>query len=209
MDRIGGPLKDLLARLRLSEPMLGWQAVELWPEVVGERVAARASARVLPRRHVAGGGGQRHLDERTDYLKRRVIEELNRRFGRRGRARHSFAAGHGVLAKTARTVPENEASMTQEPVPGSHLRRRIHQGPQGTGRGAQAPQHVHREHRPSRVSTTWSTRWWTTPSTRPWRGFATASRSSSTRTPRSRSPTTAAASRWRCTRRKAARPWRW
>ena len=44
MDRIGGPLKDLLARLRLSGPMVGWRAVELWPEVVGERVAARTRA---------------------------------------------------------------------------------------------------------------------------------------------------------------------
>jgi predicted nucleic acid-binding Zn ribbon protein len=79
MDRIGGPLKDLLARLRLSEPMMGWQAVELWPEVVGERAAAHS--RALSFRDgplVVEVDSSTWMNELT-YLKRRVIEELNRR----------------------------------------------------------------------------------------------------------------------------------
>jgi len=79
MDRIDGPLRDLLARLRLSEPLVGWRAVELWEDVVGERVAARARA-------VAYRDGELvvEVDSATwmtelTYLKPRVIAEINRR----------------------------------------------------------------------------------------------------------------------------------
>lgn len=81
MDKIGAPLKDLLARLHLTEPLRGWQAVEAWPEVVGERVAARARAVSF-----RDGTLLVEVDSATwmnelGYLKLRMVTELNRRLG--------------------------------------------------------------------------------------------------------------------------------
>ncbi len=81
MDRIQGPLQDLLGRLRLTDAMSGWRAVEAWPEVVGERIAARTRATafrdgVL----VVEVSGAAWMNELT-YLKRRMIDELNDRLG--------------------------------------------------------------------------------------------------------------------------------
>lgn len=82
MEKVGGPLKELLARLRLTEPMEGWRAVELWPDVVGERIAARARA-------VGFRGGVLVVEvenpvwmSELTYLRKRLIEELNRQLGR-------------------------------------------------------------------------------------------------------------------------------
>ncbi len=81
MDRIGGPLRDLLARLRLSEPMAGWQAVEGWPEVVGDRVAARARAVSFREGTlVVEVDSPTWMNELT-YLKQRMIQDLNRKLG--------------------------------------------------------------------------------------------------------------------------------
>jgi predicted nucleic acid-binding Zn ribbon protein len=81
MDRIGGPLQELLARLRLTEPMVGWKAVEVWPEVVGDRVAARARAVAFRDGSlVVEVDSSTWMNELT-YLKRRMIVDLNRRLG--------------------------------------------------------------------------------------------------------------------------------
>ncbi len=81
MDRIGGPLQELLARLRLSGPMVGWQAVEVWPEVVGDRVAARARAVAFrDGTLVVEVDSSTWMNELT-YLKRRMILDVNRRLG--------------------------------------------------------------------------------------------------------------------------------
>jgi predicted nucleic acid-binding Zn ribbon protein len=81
MDKIGSPLRDLLDRLHLSGPMLGWQAVEVWPGVVGERIAARARA-------VAYRDGTLFVEvdsptwmSELGYLKHHMVTELNRRLG--------------------------------------------------------------------------------------------------------------------------------
>ena len=44
MDRIGSPLRDLLQRLRLTEPLESWKAIELWPDIAGETAARHARA---------------------------------------------------------------------------------------------------------------------------------------------------------------------
>ncbi len=81
MERIGGPLKDLLNRLRLNEPMAGWQAVDLWSKVVGERVASRSRA-------VAFRDGLLIVEVESPtwmseltYHKRRIIRDLNAKLG--------------------------------------------------------------------------------------------------------------------------------
>lgn len=77
MDKVGGPLQDLLARLRLERPMVGWHAVTLWPTVVGERIATRAQAVSFRDGElliaVDGPGWMSELH----FLKRRLIADLN------------------------------------------------------------------------------------------------------------------------------------
>ena len=78
----------------------------------------------------------------------------------------------------------------------SQLRRAGHHRPRGPRGGPQAPGHVHRLDRRSAACTTSSTRSSTTPSTRRWPATATpVDGRRSTPTTRSRSSTTAAASR--------------
>lgn len=81
MERVGGPLKDLLARLRLTPRMVGWRAVELWPKLVGERVASHAKAvafrdGVL----VVEVESTAWMNELT-YLRTRIVRDLNRELG--------------------------------------------------------------------------------------------------------------------------------
>ncbi len=81
MERIGGPLGDLLSRLRLKEPMAGWQAVDLWPEIVGERVAS--CSRAVAFRDgllIVEVESTTWMSELT-YHKRRIIRDLNAKLG--------------------------------------------------------------------------------------------------------------------------------
>jgi len=79
MERIGGPLKGLLSRLRLTEPMMGWQAVELWPEMVGQRVAAHSKAVAFHDGTLIVEVDSHAWMNELAYLKRRLIPDLNRR----------------------------------------------------------------------------------------------------------------------------------
>lgn len=81
MERAGDALQDLLHRLRLSEPLEAWRAVEIWPEAVGEKIASRARA-------VGCRGGVLTVEVESPvwmaeltYLRRKLAEELNRRLG--------------------------------------------------------------------------------------------------------------------------------
>ena len=81
MERIGGPLKDLLNRLRLKEPMAGWEAVDLWTEVVGERVSSRSSAVAFrDGLLIVEVASPAWMSELT-YHKRRIIQDLNAKLG--------------------------------------------------------------------------------------------------------------------------------
>lgn len=79
MERIDGPLRDLLARLRLDEPMRGWQAVELWDEVVGERIAGRARATAFRDGTLYVSVENAAWMNELSYMRRKLTMELNRR----------------------------------------------------------------------------------------------------------------------------------
>jgi Dna[CI] antecedent, DciA len=81
LTRIGGPLDELLNVLHLRDPMVGWKAVELWPEVVGPRVAAHTQA-------VSFRDGVVFVEVDTAawmnelaYLRRKIAGDLNARLG--------------------------------------------------------------------------------------------------------------------------------
>lgn len=81
MERVGGPLKDLLARLRLSRRMEGWRAVELWPRVVGERVASHARAAAFRDGVLVVEVESTAWMNELAYLRTRIARDLNRELG--------------------------------------------------------------------------------------------------------------------------------
>ena len=81
MERIGQPLQQLLRRLGVEGTMRGYRAVELWPEVAGERVLEHARA-VSFREGVlvVEVDNPAWMNELT-YLRHRMVTELNRKLG--------------------------------------------------------------------------------------------------------------------------------
>jgi len=83
MRRVGGPLQELLERLRLTGQMRGWEAVELWPEVAGDRIAARTRATEFRDGVLTVSVDNAVWMNELTYLRHRIVEELNRRLGGR------------------------------------------------------------------------------------------------------------------------------
>ena len=81
MESLGGVLDRLLARLGLDEELRGWQAVEQWPQVVGDRVARHTRAvgiqRGVLRVEVDGSAWMHELQ----YLRTELIRTVNRALG--------------------------------------------------------------------------------------------------------------------------------
>jgi predicted nucleic acid-binding Zn ribbon protein len=44
LEPVGAPLKQLLEKMGLAKTLKGWEALDLWKEVVGEAAAARSRA---------------------------------------------------------------------------------------------------------------------------------------------------------------------
>jgi predicted nucleic acid-binding Zn ribbon protein len=81
MEKIQQPLRDLLSRLRLHEPMTGWQAVELWAETVGDRIAAHTrAASFRDGTLIVEVDSTPWMNELT-YLERRIKSQLNQKLG--------------------------------------------------------------------------------------------------------------------------------
>jgi predicted nucleic acid-binding Zn ribbon protein len=81
MKKIEGPLRDLLQRLDLTDPMSGWRAVSLWPEVVGERVAAQARAVSLRDGVLIVEVESAAWMNELAYLRPHIARDLNARLG--------------------------------------------------------------------------------------------------------------------------------
>jgi predicted nucleic acid-binding Zn ribbon protein len=80
--RIEGPLSDLLKTLHLAEPMAGWEAVEIWPEVVGERIAAHARATAFREGVMMVEVDTPSWMNELAYLRRRIVSDMNERMGK-------------------------------------------------------------------------------------------------------------------------------
>jgi len=88
---------QLLRNLGLEDGVLGWRAVEEWPEAVGSRIASRTRAVGFQdgtlRVEVAGSAWQYELG----FLKRRLLQELQKRLGSaRVREIQFIQAGGGI-----------------------------------------------------------------------------------------------------------------
>jgi predicted nucleic acid-binding Zn ribbon protein len=79
MERVGDQLQQLLARLNLEAPIQGWRAVDLWPDVVGPKVAARARAVSFRDGILTVSVESAAWMSELTYLRHRLVQELNRR----------------------------------------------------------------------------------------------------------------------------------
>jgi len=61
--------------------MRGWKAVELWPEVAGERIAARARAVGFRDGVLLVSVDSAAWMNELSYLRHHIVQELNRRLG--------------------------------------------------------------------------------------------------------------------------------
>ena len=81
MDSSGAIVSRLLRDLGLERGIVGWQAVDAWPEIVGPRIARRTRAvgfhRGVLQIEVEGSSWAYELE----FLKRRFLNELQRRLG--------------------------------------------------------------------------------------------------------------------------------
>jgi predicted nucleic acid-binding Zn ribbon protein len=81
LERIGPSLQRLLDEAGLAQPLVGWKALSLWPEIVGERVASRSRAvswhagRLIV--EVDAPSWVNHLS----FLRRACVRRLNERLG--------------------------------------------------------------------------------------------------------------------------------
>lgn len=81
MEAVSGVVARLLRGLGLENAMLGWRAVEEWPETVGPRIARRA--RAIEFRDgilVVEVEGSAWMQE-VGYLKRELSRRMNARLG--------------------------------------------------------------------------------------------------------------------------------
>ena len=96
MDSTGAIVPRLLRDLGLESGVVGWKAVEAWPEIVGPRIARRTRAAGFHdgalRVEVEGSAWAYELG----FLKRRFLKELQRRLGSHVRELHFVTARGGI-----------------------------------------------------------------------------------------------------------------
>lgn len=89
----------LLRDLGLEQGLLGYRAVEEWPEVVGEKIARRTRARSFEsgvlRVEVEGSAWRYELG----FLERRLLQELERRLGARIVTKLQFVQPRGGIRR--------------------------------------------------------------------------------------------------------------
>ena len=81
VEAVGGVLGRVLEGLGLSREMTGWHAVEVWPTLVGPRIARRTRA-------VAFRDGTLHVEvegsawmQELGYLKKDLVQRINHKLG--------------------------------------------------------------------------------------------------------------------------------
>ena len=81
MEAVGGALGRALRKLGLEQDLLGWRAVEEWPQLVGPRVSRHSRAVGFRKGtllvEVEGSAWMHELG----FLKRQLIEQINGRLG--------------------------------------------------------------------------------------------------------------------------------
>jgi predicted nucleic acid-binding Zn ribbon protein len=81
LEPIGAPLKTLLDRLGLARTLKGWEAREIWKEVVGDAAAARSRAVAFEAGRLIVEVDGAAWSSQLFILRREIRDRLNQRLG--------------------------------------------------------------------------------------------------------------------------------
>jgi predicted nucleic acid-binding Zn ribbon protein len=81
LEPIGAPLKNLLEKLGLSRTLKGWEALDLWREVVGEPAALRSRAVAFETGRLIVEVDGAAWTSQLFILRREIRARLNHRLG--------------------------------------------------------------------------------------------------------------------------------
>jgi predicted nucleic acid-binding Zn ribbon protein len=81
LEPIGAPLKNLLEKLGLSRTLKGWEALDLWSEVVGEPAALRSRAVAFEAGRLIVEVDGAAWSSQLFILRREIQARLNHRLG--------------------------------------------------------------------------------------------------------------------------------
>ena len=83
MQPLGKALQQLIKDLGIEHQVLYHQAILLWPDIVGKRIAMVSSAEKIDHKILFVKVTNDSWRNELIYLKRDIIEKLNKRLGRR------------------------------------------------------------------------------------------------------------------------------
>ena len=205
----GEAIDRFLARAGIAKRVAQAGVIEEWPQLVGPQIAAVTRAESVYPDGSSGSWWRPRMGQRAEPDDPADHGPAQQPAGGKDPG-NSLDCHRSIQIRTVASTcasstqcrqmirPRTETTTAPTPSRSSRAWRRFASGPACTSG------------RPARTGcTTWSTRWSTTRSTRRWPDTATRSTSPSTRTTRSRSWTTAAASRWTSIRPRRCPASRW
>lgn len=83
MKSLGQALKQLIIDLKIEDKVLYHQAISLWPEIVGKRIAQVSHAERIEKSILFVKVTNDSWRNDLIYLKRDIIEKFNKRLGKR------------------------------------------------------------------------------------------------------------------------------
>ena len=81
LEKLGPSLQRFLEEAGLTKPLIGWKALSLWPEIVGEKVASRSRAVTFQAGRLVVEVDAPSWVNHLSFLRRDVIARLNARLG--------------------------------------------------------------------------------------------------------------------------------
>lgn len=83
MDSLGQALKKLISELGIEDNVIKFQAINLWPEVVGSRIAKISTAEKVENNIMFVKVTNDSWRNELIYHKKNIIDKLNNRIGKR------------------------------------------------------------------------------------------------------------------------------
>ena len=95
LERVGKSIERYFDAAGLSRPLRGWMAIDVWPDVVGERVARRARPTGFQEGRLVVEVDSPAWVSELGYLKRDLIVKINQRLGEAVIREIQFVAARG------------------------------------------------------------------------------------------------------------------
>lgn len=83
MDSLGQALKKLLSDLGIEDNVTNYQVINLWPEVVGKKIAKVSAAEKIENKILFVKVTNDSWRNELTYHKKKIVEKLNNKIGKR------------------------------------------------------------------------------------------------------------------------------